>query len=74
VTNHGQVHPGRLVIMLILGLTMLTVVDRALSGWPSPGGGASFLIHHYSVRGRVMAAHHPVRMMCCRRRALTITR
>jgi hypothetical protein len=74
VTKQGQVHPGRLMIIVVLVLMMITVVSRAVSGWPSPGGTPSFLIHHYRVRGCVMTAHHPVRMMCCGRQALTMAR
>jgi hypothetical protein len=74
VTKQGQVNPGGLMIMLMFLLMMIAVVSRAVSGWPSPGVAASFLIHHYRVRGGAMAAHHPVRMMCCRRYALTMAR
>src|SRR5215470_20394180 len=54
VTNQGHVHPGRLMIMLIA----LSVVGRAWSGRPSPGGSASSLIHRHRVRGDLRAAHH----------------
>ena len=74
VTKQGQVNPGGLMIMLMFLLMMIAVVGRAVSGWPSPGVAASLLIHHYRVRGGAMAAHHPVRMMCCRRYALTMAR
>jgi hypothetical protein len=62
------------MIMVTLILLAITVVGRAVSRWPSPGASASSLIHRLRVRGDLRAAHHPARMMCSSRLALTMAR